>query len=150
HESAAVLICIKGRGYTYAWPRDIGPRPWETGNVERIVRQDYEPVGMVSAAPMGGQGFHQHFGISGEPLRLMAWFGPFGRGTGREPGRPGEQVLDKNAMHMEEGGNAIPYWDEDPYIRKEWEATLRQEGGISRMDDAFYRPPVKADEPIAR
>ncbi len=39
----------------------------------------------------------------------------------------------------QEGGNAIPYWDEDPSIRKEWEATLRAEGGESRMDDSFYR-----------
>ncbi len=150
HESAAVLICIKGKGYTYAWPREVGPRPWATGQAERIVRQDYEPVGMVSAAPMGGQWFHQHFGVSQGPLRLMAWFGPFGRGTGREPGRPGEQVLDKNAMHLEEGGNAVPYWDEDPHIRKEWEPALRAEGGDSRMEDAFYRRPAHADEPTGR
>jgi hypothetical protein len=97
---------------------------------------------MVSAAPMGGQWFHQHFGVSREPLRLMAWFGPFGRGTGREPGRPGEQVLDKNAMDLEEGGNAIPYWDEDPRIRQEWEAAMRLEGAEIRMDEAFYRRPT--------
>ena len=148
HESAAVLICIKGKGYTYAWPREVGPRPWETRQAERVVRQDYEPVGMVSAAPMGGQWFHQHFGISREPLRLMAWFGPFGRGTGREPGRPGEQVLDKNALHLEEGGNAIPYWDEDPRVRPEWEEAIRREGAEIRMDEAFYRRPVASEQPM--
>ena len=140
HESAAVLICIKGKGYTYAWPREVGTRPWAGGQESKVVRQDYEPVGMVSAAPMGGQWFHQHFGIAREPLRLMAWFGPFGRGTGREPGRPGEEVLDKNAMHLDEGGSAIPYWDEDPYIRREYESTIRREGVELRMDERFYEP----------
>ncbi len=141
HESAAVLICIAGKGYTYAWPRELGTRPWETGQADHVLRQDYEPVGMVSAAPMGGQHFHQHFGVSRDPLRLMAWFGPFGRGTGREPGRPGEQVLDKNAMHLDEGGSAIPYWDEDPFIRHEYEATLRRDGVEVRMEAAFYQRP---------
>lgn len=139
HESAAVLICIKGKGYTYAWPRDVGTQPWVSGQESKVVRQDYEPVGMVSAAPMGGQWFHQHFGTGREPLRLMAWFGPFGRGTGREPGRPGEEVLDKNAMHLDEGGSAIPYWDEDPHIRREYESTIRREGVEFRMDETFYR-----------
>ena len=26
HTSAAVLICIKGKGYTYTWPEECGPR----------------------------------------------------------------------------------------------------------------------------
>ncbi len=138
HESAAVLICLRGKGYTYTWPRELGTRPWETGRAEKVVRQDYEPVGMVSAAPMGGQWFHQHFGIARDPLRLMAWFGPFGRGTGREPGRPGEEVLDKSALHLDEGGSAIPYWEEDTHIRREYEAALEREGVDVRMDDAFY------------
>ncbi|HEV8352724.1 MAG TPA: cupin domain-containing protein [bacterium] len=139
HESAAVLICLAGKGYTYAWPREVGTRPWETAQADRVVRQDYEPVGMVSAAPMGGQWFHQHFGIAKEPLRLMAWFGPFGRGTGREPGRPGEQVLDKNALDLNEGGSSIPYWDEDPFIRREYEELVRREGVEFRMDESFYQ-----------
>jgi len=139
HESAAVLICLAGKGYTYAWPREVGTRPWETAQADRVVRQDYEPVGMVSAAPMGGQWFHQHFGIAREPLRLMAWFGPFGRGTGREPGRPGEQVLDKNALDLNEGGSSIPYWDEDPFIRREYEELVRREGVEFRMDESFYQ-----------
>ncbi len=141
HESAAVLICLRGKGYTYAWPRELGTRPWESGQMKKVVRQDYEPVGMVSAAPMGGQWFHQHFGIGRDALRLMAWFGPFGRGTGREPGRPGEEVIDKNAMNLDEGGSSIPYWDEDPFIRQEYQAALRREGVELRMDELFYQRP---------
>src|SRR5438309_959948 len=137
-------LLLAGKGYTYAWAREIGTRPWETGQATKVLRQDYEPVGMVSAAPMGGQHFHQHFGVGRDALRLMAWFGPFGRGTGREPGRPGEEVLDKNAMDLKEGGNSIPYWDEDPHIRQEYEAAIRREGVELRMDEEFYAVPKGA------
>ena len=29
HTSAAVLICIKGKGYTYTWPENLGITPWK-------------------------------------------------------------------------------------------------------------------------
>ena len=31
HTSAAVLICIKGKGYTYTWPERRGVNPWKDG-----------------------------------------------------------------------------------------------------------------------
>ena len=64
HESAAVLICLKGKGYTYTWPAALGMKPWEGKFADKVMRQDYEPIGLVSAAPMSGEWFHQHFGIS--------------------------------------------------------------------------------------
>ena len=67
HGSAAVLICLKGKGYTYTWPSTLGTQPWENGRADQVRRQDYEPVGMVSAAPMSGNWFHAHFGASKEP-----------------------------------------------------------------------------------
>ncbi len=71
HASAAVLICVKGKGYTYTWPADvIGMTPWKDGQADKVLRQDYEPVGMVSAAPMSGDWFHQHFGVGAEGLRI--------------------------------------------------------------------------------
>ena len=63
HGSAAVLICVKGKGYTYTWPSEIGTQPFADGKADQVFRVDYEPVGMVSAAPMSGDWFHQHFGI---------------------------------------------------------------------------------------
>ncbi|WP_410969477.1 hypothetical protein, partial [Salmonella sp. SAL04284] len=72
------------------------------------MRQDYEPVGLVSAAPMSGDWFHQHFGISNEPLRFTAWFGPNNHDAMR-PGVPGEQMADIWAMDVDKGGKAIPY-----------------------------------------
>src|SRR5262249_17400907 len=48
HASAAVLVCIKGKGYTYTWPEPLGTTPWKDGSADKILRQDYEPVGLVS------------------------------------------------------------------------------------------------------
>ena len=47
HGSAAVLICLSGKGYTYTWPSSLGPHPFSDGKRDKVVRIDYEPVGMV-------------------------------------------------------------------------------------------------------
>ena len=39
HTSAAVLICIKGKGYTYTWPEQLGLTPWKDGNAARSTRR---------------------------------------------------------------------------------------------------------------
>ena len=44
--------------------------------------------GIVSAAPMAGDWFHQHFGTSKEALRISAWHGPNNQ-RARKAGRPG-------------------------------------------------------------
>jgi mannose-6-phosphate isomerase-like protein (cupin superfamily) len=137
HTSAAVLICLKGKGYTYTWPERYGVTPWKDGHGDEVKRVDYEPVGMVSAAPGGARWYHQHFGASRDPLRLTAWFGP--HNPGREPGPPGEKHTDYTAMDIPEGGTAIPYWMEDPFISAEYEATLKAEGVPSRMEPSFYK-----------
>jgi quercetin dioxygenase-like cupin family protein len=54
HHSTAVLICVEGKGYTYTWPDALGTTPWQDGRADKILRQDYEPVGIVSAAPAIG------------------------------------------------------------------------------------------------
>lgn len=137
HGSAAILVCLYGKGYSYTWPKDIGPRPWEAGKADQVKRIDYEPVGMISAAPMAGDWFHQHFGVSASPLRLSAWMGP-NNARGRKPSVPGEKRLDMGAIDIRDGGSAIPYDEEDPYIRKEFEATLAKNGAKSRMDPEMY------------
>ncbi len=139
HGSAAVLLCLTGKGYTYTWPASLGQTPWKDGKGDLVKRQDYEPVGMVSAAPMGGNWFHAHFGTSKEPLRLTAWFGP--NAPGRERGRPGEKAIDYGAIDLKEGGTAVPYYDEDPFLRREYEETLKKEGVVSRMEESLYRKP---------
>ena len=145
HGSAAVLICLKGKGYTYTWPSELGTHPFSTGKADQVFRVDYEPVGMVSAAPMSGDWFHQHFGISKDPLRMSAWFGP-NNARGRRPGRPGDKEKDLGAIDIRDGGNAIPYDEEDPYIRKEFEETLNREGAVLRMEPWLYERPKEGEQ----
>ena len=146
HASAAVLVCIKGKGYTYTWPEALGTTPWQSGKADKVLRQDYEPVGLVSAAPMSGDWFHQHFGIGKEGLRITAWHGPNNQRS-RKPGLPSEQLMDYGAIDLSKGGSAIPYHQEDPAIRAEFEQKLAREGVASRMNPEFYaRPPAEGEE----
>jgi hypothetical protein len=110
-----------------------------------VKRQDYEFGGMVTAAPMAGDWFHQHFGASKGPLRLTAWFGP-NNSTSRKPGRPGEALTDRGAIDIKKGGGAIPYDEEDPYLRKEFEATLAALGMESRMNPKLYTGEAQAED----
>src|SRR5882757_88106 len=141
HTSAAVLICVKGKGYTYTWPERLGVTPWKDGRMDEVKRVDYEPVGMVSAAPGGARWYHQHFSVSKDPFRLTAWFGP--HNPGRDPGAPGEKAIDYTGMDIPEGGTSIPYWMEDPAIRKEYGETLAKSGVPNRMEPGWYVPPAK-------
>ena len=142
HGSAAVLICLKGKGYTYTWPDALGTTPWKDGKEQYVQRQDYEFGGMVTAAPMSGDWFHQHFGVSKDPLRLSAWFGANNQ-RARKPGVPGEAIMDYGAIDLKKGGSAIPYHEEDPYLRREFEATLAREGARTRMEPELYEGPVE-------
>ena len=63
HASGAVLVCLRGKGYTYNWPVDLGPTPWQDGKGDQVRVLEYVPGGLVAAAPGGGNWFHQHFGI---------------------------------------------------------------------------------------
>lgn len=140
HDSCAVLICLRGKGYTYTWPDALGTTPWKDGLADKVLRQDYEPVGMVSAAPMSGDWFHQHFGVSKEALRLTAWFG-VNNHPARRPGRPGEKLIDFGAIDLKKGGTAIPYHEEDPFIAREFNSALEEAGVPSRMDPKLYEKP---------
>jgi quercetin dioxygenase-like cupin family protein len=128
HQPGAVLVCVSGRGYTYAWRRSLGTTPWQTGHGDEVLRQDYVPGGMVSAAPGGSDFFHQHFGASKEPLRMLALLGLWRwRHIGGERARPGEKATSGN-LTIEEGGNSIAYENEDPHIRGEYQALMREYG----------------------
>ena len=114
HTSAAILICLKGKGYTYSWPERCGVTPWKDGHADEVRRLDYEPVGMVTAAPGGARWFHQHFGVGRRPvpadgLVRPAQPGPRSRRARREAhrlhrhrhqsGRHGDPVLDGRPVH---------------------------------------------------
>jgi hypothetical protein len=75
----------------------------------------------------------------------MAWFGP--HNPGREPGPPGETHIDYTGMDITEGGTAIPYWMEDPQVKKDWEAKIAENGVQSRMLPEFFDKNFKGELP---
>jgi mannose-6-phosphate isomerase-like protein (cupin superfamily) len=135
HASGAVLICVKGEGYTLNWPRAVGTTPWESGHGDEVERVDYVQGGIVAAAPGGGLWFHQHFGASSGPLRQLVFIG----------GAPGHQYahLDGSKwinLDIEDGGGSVSYRSEDPYIRQEFHRMLAARGASSRMAPELYAP----------
>ena len=78
---------------------------------------------------------------SKEPLRLIGWYGPNNHRKDKA-GVPGEKDTDEGAIDVTEGGTAIPYWLEDPFLRKEYEETLAKEGVKSKMEPELYQPPA--------
>ncbi|MEE8518942.1 MAG: cupin domain-containing protein [Dehalococcoidia bacterium] len=137
HTSGAILVCIKGQGYSFTWPDRLGMHPWEAEMGSEVRRQDYEPVGMISAAPMSGDWYHQHFGTHPDGLRLLVFDGPYGPGF-RRGGAPGQDAMDQGAVDTRDGGAAISYVDEDPGVRAIYESELAQHGMTSRMAPWVY------------
>src|SRR5207302_235637 len=52
HASAAVLICVRGKGYTYTWPEALGTTPWKNRKADKVLRKEFEATlereGLVS------------------------------------------------------------------------------------------------------
>ena len=59
--------------------------------------------------------------------------------------KPGEKEKDLGAIDIRDGGNAIPYDEEDPLVRKEFEGTQQQEGAVSRRKDWLYVTPKEGE-----
>ena len=57
-----------------------------------------------------------------------------------QAGVPGEKDTDEGAIDVTEGGTALPYWLEDPFLRKEYEETLAKDGLKSKMEPELYEP----------
>jgi hypothetical protein len=139
HSSGAVLVCLKGKGYTYNWPRELGQRPWEAGHGEHVKILEYGPGGLVAAAPGGGQWFHQHFSIGKEPLRIINyWGGPSGK-WGNEDDFDKEDIPAWNIYGIEHGGRSINYKNEDPHVRQYYFDRLRQEGVEPDMPESVFQ-----------
>lgn len=142
HQSGAVLVCLKGKGYTLNWHKSLGPTPWQDGKAGQVNQVEYVPGGLVAAAPGGGDWFHQHFGIGAEPLRVLNyWGGPSGRwGTGDEGD---EKVKAGNLFGIADGGRSVLYHEEDPFVRTYYRERLAGEDVEMTMpESAFAQPQV--------
>ena len=136
HAAGAVLVCLRGAGYTFNWPREHGITPWKDGLGDNVRTLHYVQGGLVAAAPGGGTWFHQHFPVSEGPFRVINyWGGPTPTpldSLNRETGM-------SNNLNIEEGGGSIGYSKEDPYIRKTFEEELAKVGQKSTMPDELYK-----------
>jgi len=74
------------------------------------------------------------------PVRAAAWHGPNNH-PALKPGRPGEALRDIWAIDIDKGGNAIPYYLEDPFLRTEFEEQMAREGAVPRMEPRLYEGP---------
>lgn len=138
HPSFAVLICIKGEGYTYNWPSSCGPTPWADGHADQVERVDYVAGGLVAAAPGGGNWFHQHFPTGSDGIRMLVFMG----------GVPNLQYQDYAGRNrrrvwvnadLQDGGSSISYDTEDPFIREEYQRELAKTGVPFDMPREVYQ-----------
>ncbi len=122
HQGGAILLILRSEGYTLMWPQEAGMRPYESGNGDKVVRVDWRE-GSVFSPPSGW--FHQHFNTGSEQARQLAF---------RYSGQSGKYLLgcwraiNKEGVRtgVREGGTMIEYEDEDPQIRKDFEAAVRR------------------------
>ncbi len=145
HASGAILVCLRGEGYTFNWPVDLGPRPWETGHGDRVKIQEYKQGGLVAAAPGGATGSISISAAAQSPCGSSI--------TGEDPTDAGESTTAMrkrkpgNLYGIHEGGRTILYWQEDPYIREYYAKQLGKHGVQCDMKDSLYVKPDGVEWP---
>jgi quercetin dioxygenase-like cupin family protein len=131
HGGGATLTILRGKGYVLMWPKEAGIQPYQAGREADVVTVNWQP-GAVYSPPSGW--FHQHFNTGSDAVRQLAIRLPsrlhpigFDLAASRQ-----HTVKDRNLtgvlLSVKEGGSLIEYADEDPEIRKRFEAALRAQG----------------------
>jgi hypothetical protein len=120
---------LEGDGYVIMWAKDLGLEPYSSGRGSEVVELKWHEASIY--CPPGGW-FHQHFNTSPDPASHIAL-----RFSGRiHP--TGSQLAaklheDGTTTSIKKGGTMIEYADEDPAIRRRFEAELQQAGIRSGM-----------------
>jgi len=120
HQGGAILLILRSEGYTLMWPQEAGIRPYQSGHADQVIKVNWRE-GSVFSPPSGW--FHQHFNTGKEKARQLAF---------RYSGESGKYLLgcwraiNKEGVRrsIHEGGTLIEYEDEDPQIRRDFEATI--------------------------
>jgi oxalate decarboxylase/phosphoglucose isomerase-like protein (cupin superfamily) len=135
HGPGAVLLILRSEGYVLIWPKEAGARPYENGNEKDVVEFHWKR-GSIYTPPAGW--FHQHFNTGREPALQLAV-----RYSGRL--HPVEFQVhfrrqeDGSVTSLRDGGTLLEYEDEDPDIRRRYEAALRARGIPCEMPPVAYR-----------
>lgn len=144
HAGGTVLVVLRSEGYSLMWPNDFGIHPYQRGHGDRVVRIDWAP-GSIFSPPANW--FHQHFNTGAEPaLQLALGCGSYRFPLGLRVGAMRAGVY----TSVKCGGTLIEYEDEDPEIRRQYEAELARKG-IRKGDKAgFARTRLNGPKGIAR
>jgi len=146
HGPGAILLGLQSSGYVLLWPKEAGVRPYEDGNGDQVVEVKWKD-GSVYCPPNGW--FHQHFNTGTVPARHLAVrYGgklfPIGFKVASRIFMQGEDSEPYTSVR--EGGTLIEYQDEDPEIRRRYEAELRKTGIACEMpavSPSLYKPSGK-------
>jgi mannose-6-phosphate isomerase-like protein (cupin superfamily) len=129
HGPGAVLLMLQSQGYSLIWPKDVGPRPYESGKGEEVMRIPWRESSLV--APPGGW-FHQHFNTGTEAGRQLAV--RYGSRLYPLAWKLASQKTERGIfVSIKKGGTLIDYEDEDPAIREQFEAELGKTGAHCQM-----------------
>lgn len=123
HGPGANVMYLSGRGYSLIWPPELGKTPFKDGHGDKVIRVEWGPY-TVFVPPMNW--YHQHFNSGKGPARYLK-VGAFGNRV---------QMLASRVI-FQEYPIAIDYPEEDPEVRKIFEAECRKNGMTSAM------PPVE-------
>jgi hypothetical protein len=63
------VLILRGEGFALMWPESAGPRPWEGGHAESVIRADLRR-GMLYAPP--DEWYHTHFNVSSTDATYVA------------------------------------------------------------------------------
>jgi oxalate decarboxylase/phosphoglucose isomerase-like protein (cupin superfamily) len=134
HHGGAILLILHSEGYTLMWPQEAGVRPYESGHGDQVVKVQWRE-GSVFSPPTGW--FHQHFNTGREKARQLAF---------RYSGQSGKYLLGAwKAINGEgvrtsirAGGTLIEYEDEDPRIRRDFQAAIEKLGVPMEMPRFQY------------
>jgi oxalate decarboxylase/phosphoglucose isomerase-like protein (cupin superfamily) len=133
HGPGAILLGLEGEGYVLAWDSKLGPHPYQDGHGDEVHKVNW---GRNSIYSPPNAYFHQHFNTGAGPAKHIAVYGaqlPLG-----VHGMVDEKMNWKGFLSVQEGGTLIEHRDEDPQIRRDFDATLREKGIESKMSDNLY------------
>ncbi len=114
HGPGTVIVIPEGEGFSVLWPQG--------GEKEKT----YVPWGEASVFVPPNQWYHQHFNTGTTPARYLAI------------ARPGRVFDTDESLDARQ----IPYTEEDPEIRRRFEAELAKRGIESRMPPEVYTNPT--------
>ena len=124
HGPGATLLGLRSTGYVLLWPKELGPKPYESGHEDQVIEVNWKEGGIY--CPPGGW-YHQHFNTGSEPARHLAL-----RMGGRVYPTGFYSCLKKYddavMTSLKDGGTMIDYDEEDPEIRIRFEQSLEKNG----------------------